>query len=145
MCSCQASVINYKVAPDTKVVDIDLRVLVRLESVVVDNCEPYVPCADTPVFPGESLTCSVDVIGGIAIPVRVLLSIQVPVPLHNVLVPRNAVRVIRGTTGPRFRSIVRRSLEGATATDMTVIAQQAALDFERKIAESDRDEDSEEE
>jgi|TARA_B100000287_G_scaffold79778_1_gene72102 large subunit ribosomal protein L37Ae len=41
--------------------------------------------------------------------------------------------------------IVRRSLEGATATDMTVIAQQAALDYERKIAESDRDEDSEEE
>jgi len=41
--------------------------------------------------------------------------------------------------------IVRRSLEGATATDMTVIAQQAALDYERKIAERDPDEDSEEE
>ena len=29
--------------------------------------------------------------------------------------------------------VVRRSMEGATATDMAVIAQQAALDFERKL------------
>jgi len=43
------------------------------------------------------------------------------------------------------KRIVRRSLEGATATDMTVIAQQAALDFERKLSERDSDESSEEE
>ena len=40
--------------------------------------------------------------------------------------------------------IIRRSLEGETATDMTVIAQQAALDYERKLAEGELD-DSEEE
>ncbi|MBI87827.1 MAG: 50S ribosomal protein L37ae [Euryarchaeota archaeon] len=43
------------------------------------------------------------------------------------------------------KRIVRRSLEGATATDMTVIAQQAALDYERKLSERDSDEGSEEE
>jgi len=43
------------------------------------------------------------------------------------------------------RRIVRRSQEGATATDMTVIAQQAALDYERKITERESDEGSEEE
>jgi hypothetical protein len=37
-------------------------------------------------------------------------------------------------------------MEGATATDMTVIAQQAALDYERKLAaEADFDGISEEE
>tara|TARA_B100000029_G_scaffold84727_1_gene75390 strand:- start:4066 stop:4173 length:108 start_codon:yes stop_codon:yes gene_type:complete len=35
-------------------------------------------------------------------------------------------------------------MEGATATDMAVIAQQAALDFERNLSESEAD-DSEEE
>ena len=40
--------------------------------------------------------------------------------------------------------IIRRSMEGATATDMTVIAQQAALDYERKLSEVEFD-DSEEE
>ena len=35
-------------------------------------------------------------------------------------------------------------MEGATATDMTVIAQQAALDYERKLSEAEFD-DSEEE
>ena len=40
--------------------------------------------------------------------------------------------------------IIRRSMEGATATDMTVIAQQAALDYERNLSESEAD-DSEEE
>ena len=43
------------------------------------------------------------------------------------------------------RRIVRRSLEGATATDMAVIAQQAALDYERKLSERESDEGSEEE
>ena len=43
------------------------------------------------------------------------------------------------------KRIVRSSMEGATATDMTVIAQQAALDYERKIAQRDSDEASEEE
>ncbi len=43
------------------------------------------------------------------------------------------------------RRIVRRSMEGATATDMTVIAQQAALEYERKLAERDPDASSEEE
>ena len=43
------------------------------------------------------------------------------------------------------KRIVRRSLEGATATDMTVIAQQAALEFERKISERETDEGTEEE
>ena len=43
------------------------------------------------------------------------------------------------------KRIVRRSLEGATATDMTVIAQQAALEFERKISESESNEGREEE
>ena len=43
------------------------------------------------------------------------------------------------------KRIVRRSLEGATATDMTVIAQQAALEFERKISEREADEGTEEE
>jgi hypothetical protein len=37
-------------------------------------------------------------------------------------------------------------MEGATATDMTVIAQQAALEYERKLlAERDSDASSEEE
>jgi len=36
-------------------------------------------------------------------------------------------------------------MEGATATDMTVIAQQAALEYERKLSERDSDDDSEEE
>jgi hypothetical protein len=36
-------------------------------------------------------------------------------------------------------------MEGATATDMAVIAQQAAVDFERKLAEADEIADSEEE
>ena len=36
-------------------------------------------------------------------------------------------------------------MEGATATDMTVIAQQAALDYERKMAEAESNDDSEEE
>ena len=36
-------------------------------------------------------------------------------------------------------------MEGATATDMAVIAQQAALDFERKISERDSDASTEEE
>jgi|TARA_B100000745_G_scaffold169907_1_gene111221 hypothetical protein len=35
-------------------------------------------------------------------------------------------------------------MEGATATDMTVIAQQAALDYERKIAEAELDGSEEE-
>jgi len=35
-------------------------------------------------------------------------------------------------------------MEGATATDMAVIAQQAALDYERSLTESEPD-DSEEE
>ena len=43
------------------------------------------------------------------------------------------------------KRIIRRSMEGATATDMTVIAQQAALDYERKLAERDSDAGSEEE
>jgi len=43
------------------------------------------------------------------------------------------------------KRIVRRSMEGATATDMTVIAQQAALEYERKLAERDSDASSEEE
>ena len=38
--------------------------------------------------------------------------------------------------------IVRRSVEGATATDMAVIAQQAAVEFERQRAEADDDSDS---
>ena len=41
--------------------------------------------------------------------------------------------------------ITRRGMEGATATDMTVIAQQAALDYERKVAAGEIDVDSEEE
>ena len=41
--------------------------------------------------------------------------------------------------------VIRRSMEGATATDMTVIAQQAAIDYERKMAEAERNDDSEEE
>ena len=41
--------------------------------------------------------------------------------------------------------VIRRGMEGATATDMTVIAQQAALDYERKIAEGEIGADSEEE
>ena len=31
--------------------------------------------------------------------------------------------------------IIRRSVEGATATDMTIIAQQAALDYEKELSE----------
>ena len=38
--------------------------------------------------------------------------------------------------------IVRRSIEGATATDMAVIAQQAAVEFERQRAEAAEDSDS---
>ena len=38
--------------------------------------------------------------------------------------------------------IIRRSVEGATATDMAVIAQQAAVEFERQRAESAKDSDS---
>ena len=41
--------------------------------------------------------------------------------------------------------VVRRSMEGATATDMAVIAQQAALDFERKLVGADEVAASEEE
>ena len=41
--------------------------------------------------------------------------------------------------------VVRRSMEGATATDMAVISQQAALDFERKLVGADEVADSEEE
>ena len=41
--------------------------------------------------------------------------------------------------------VVRRSMEGATPTDMAVIAQQAALDFERKLVGADEVADSEEE
>ena len=41
--------------------------------------------------------------------------------------------------------VVRRSMEGSTATDMAVIAQQAALDFERKLVGADEVADSEEE
>tara|TARA_Y100000768_G_C23679350_1_gene541560 strand:+ start:294 stop:668 length:375 start_codon:yes stop_codon:yes gene_type:complete len=40
--------------------------------------------------------------------------------------------------------IIRRSVEGATATDMTIIAQQAALDYEKELSERALDEDSEE-
>lgn len=40
--------------------------------------------------------------------------------------------------------IIRRSIEGATATDMTIIAQQAALDYEKELSERALDEDSEE-
>ena len=36
-------------------------------------------------------------------------------------------------------------MEGATATDMAVIAQQATLEFERKIVEAEEVADSEEE
>ena len=38
--------------------------------------------------------------------------------------------------------IIRRSVEGATATDMAVIAQQAAVEFERQRAEAAEDSDS---
>ena len=38
--------------------------------------------------------------------------------------------------------IIRRSIEGATATDMAVIAQQAAVDFERQRAEATGGSDS---
>jgi len=38
--------------------------------------------------------------------------------------------------------IIRRSIEGATATDMAVIAQQAAVEFERQRAEAAEDSDS---
>ena len=41
--------------------------------------------------------------------------------------------------------VVRPSMEGSTATDMAVIAQQAALDFERKLVGADEVADSEEE
>ena len=40
--------------------------------------------------------------------------------------------------------IIRRSVEGSTATDMTIIAQQAALDYEKELSERALDEDSEE-
>ncbi len=38
--------------------------------------------------------------------------------------------------------IIRRSVEGATATDMAVITQQAAVEFERQRAEAAEDSDS---
>tara|TARA_B100000902_G_scaffold33115_2_gene39676 strand:- start:18881 stop:19249 length:369 start_codon:yes stop_codon:yes gene_type:complete len=41
--------------------------------------------------------------------------------------------------------IIRRGMEGATATDMTVIAQQAAIEYERKLAAGEIDAESEEE
>ena len=37
------------------------------------------------------------------------------------------------------RRIVRRSMEGATATDMAVIEEQAALDYEKKLSVRDSD------
>ena len=37
--------------------------------------------------------------------------------------------------------ILRRSVEGATTADMAFIAQQAALDFERKAAEETSEEE----
>ena len=37
--------------------------------------------------------------------------------------------------------IIRRSVDGATASDMALIAQQAALDYERKVAEGEVDEE----
>ena len=40
--------------------------------------------------------------------------------------------------------VIRRGMEGATATDMTVIAQQAALDYERKLAGDESVSDEEE-
>tara|TARA_B100000530_G_scaffold274271_1_gene187100 strand:- start:1144 stop:1518 length:375 start_codon:yes stop_codon:yes gene_type:complete len=40
--------------------------------------------------------------------------------------------------------VIRRGMEGATATDMTVIAQQAALDYERKLAGEESVSDEEE-
>ncbi len=40
--------------------------------------------------------------------------------------------------------IIRRSVEGATATDMAVIAQQKAVDFERSQEEADSDASEEE-
>ena len=39
--------------------------------------------------------------------------------------------------------VIRRGMEGATATDMTVIAQQAALDYERKLAEESSNDEEE--
>jgi large subunit ribosomal protein L37Ae len=41
--------------------------------------------------------------------------------------------------------IIRRSIEGATATDMTIIAQQAALDYEKELSESAANDKFEEE
>tara|TARA_B110000967_G_scaffold24299_1_gene22382 strand:+ start:167 stop:544 length:378 start_codon:yes stop_codon:yes gene_type:complete len=41
--------------------------------------------------------------------------------------------------------IIRRSVEGATATDMTIIAQQAAMDYEKQLSESVVNDKSEEE
>ena len=40
--------------------------------------------------------------------------------------------------------VIRRGMEGATATDMTVIAQQAALDYERRLAGEESVSDEEE-
>ena len=40
--------------------------------------------------------------------------------------------------------VTRRGMEGATATDMTVIAQQAALDYERQLAGEESVSDEEE-
>ncbi len=37
--------------------------------------------------------------------------------------------------------ILRRSVEGATTADMAYIAQQAALDYERSLQESDSEEE----
>ena len=39
--------------------------------------------------------------------------------------------------------VIRRGMEGATAPDMTVIAQQAALDYERKLAEEPSNDEEE--
>ncbi|MAF74192.1 MAG: 50S ribosomal protein L37ae [Candidatus Thermoplasmatota archaeon] len=41
--------------------------------------------------------------------------------------------------------IIRRGKEGATSTDLAVIAQQAALDYERRVAEGEASATSEEE
>ena len=41
--------------------------------------------------------------------------------------------------------IIRRGKEGATSTDLAVIAQQAALDYERRVAEGEVNAGDEEE
>jgi len=74
-------------------------------------------------------------------------------PAHHVNIRKSGARQQVSTGGvwePFTRAtdsnnrIIRRSMEGATATDMTVIAQQAALDYERKLDEAELN-DSEEE